>query len=431
MPRPNEPKGRAARRALGVSHDHAAAKRTQGTRRPPRARVSHDHAAAKRTQGTRRAAGSSGCANEPRAAPRVGWADAKSERTQRTPSLFLGSELMKTFNLPDLGEGLQEAEIVDWHVGPGDQVVADQPLVSVETDKAVVEVPSPRAGRIAELFGAAGDIVKVGGAAGRLRRGRGRRHRHGGRRARDLRRARRGGDHGRARRAGGRGQGHACGPGAGAAHRRRSGVDQPVRPGRCDHRGRRRAGRGRPARGGPARAVARRAPRHGDAHGPCPRRGRAGHGQRRRRRRCLARAATSPSVWCARSPPAARPSPPSTSGSIPRATGAGCTPRSISASRSTPGMGCSCRCCGTSPIAIRPTCAGHRPDARGHPGTKNPARGAARRDHHAVQLRHVVGALRRARGGAAPGRDPEHRAIAPRRWRSTAGPRSTRSCPCR
>ena len=69
---------------------------------------------------------------------------------------------MKTFNLPDLGEGLQEAEIVDWHVGPGDQVVADQPLVSVETDKAVVEVPSPRAGRIAELFGAAGDIVKVG-----------------------------------------------------------------------------------------------------------------------------------------------------------------------------------------------------------------------------------------------------------------------------
>jgi 2-oxoisovalerate dehydrogenase E2 component (dihydrolipoyl transacylase) len=69
---------------------------------------------------------------------------------------------MKTFNLPDLGEGLQEAEIVSWHVSPGDHVVADQPLVSVETDKAVVEVPSPRAGRVAELFGAAGDIVQVG-----------------------------------------------------------------------------------------------------------------------------------------------------------------------------------------------------------------------------------------------------------------------------
>jgi len=69
---------------------------------------------------------------------------------------------MKTFNLPDLGEGLQEAEIVSWHVNPGDRVVADQPLVSVETDKAVVEVPSPHAGQIAELFGAEGDLVKVG-----------------------------------------------------------------------------------------------------------------------------------------------------------------------------------------------------------------------------------------------------------------------------
>jgi 2-oxoisovalerate dehydrogenase E2 component (dihydrolipoyl transacylase) len=69
---------------------------------------------------------------------------------------------MKTFNLPDLGEGLQEAEIVGWHVSPGDHVVADQPLVSVETDKAVVEVPCPFAGRIARLFGAEGDVIRVG-----------------------------------------------------------------------------------------------------------------------------------------------------------------------------------------------------------------------------------------------------------------------------
>ena len=69
---------------------------------------------------------------------------------------------MKVFVLPDLGEGLQEAEIVAWHVGVGDHVVADQPLVSVETDKAVVEVPSPYAGRIAKLYGEAGDIVNVG-----------------------------------------------------------------------------------------------------------------------------------------------------------------------------------------------------------------------------------------------------------------------------
>jgi len=69
---------------------------------------------------------------------------------------------VRQFLLSDLGEGLQEAEIVAWHVTEGDHVVADQPLVSVETDKAVVEVPSPRSGRIARLFGAKGDLVKVG-----------------------------------------------------------------------------------------------------------------------------------------------------------------------------------------------------------------------------------------------------------------------------
>jgi len=69
---------------------------------------------------------------------------------------------MTTFNLPDLGEGLQEAEIVAWHVGAGDHVVADQPLVSVETDKAVVEIPAPRSGTVARLLGEPGDIVKIG-----------------------------------------------------------------------------------------------------------------------------------------------------------------------------------------------------------------------------------------------------------------------------
>jgi len=69
---------------------------------------------------------------------------------------------MSGFTLPDLGEGLQEAEIVAWHVAAGDHVVADEPLVSVETDKAVVEIPSPHAGRIAHLFGKVGDRIKVG-----------------------------------------------------------------------------------------------------------------------------------------------------------------------------------------------------------------------------------------------------------------------------
>ncbi len=70
---------------------------------------------------------------------------------------------MSTFVLPDLGEGLQEAELVAWHVGEGDHVVADQPLVSVETEKAVVEVPSPQAGKIARLCAQPGERVKVGG----------------------------------------------------------------------------------------------------------------------------------------------------------------------------------------------------------------------------------------------------------------------------
>ena len=69
---------------------------------------------------------------------------------------------MRQFMLPDLGEGLDEAEIVTWHVNEGDHVVTDQPLVSVETDKAVVEVPSPWGGRIARVFGTKGDLVKVG-----------------------------------------------------------------------------------------------------------------------------------------------------------------------------------------------------------------------------------------------------------------------------
>lgn len=69
---------------------------------------------------------------------------------------------MKTFNLPDLGEGLQEAEIVTWHVKEGDTVKADEPLLSVETAKAVVEVPSPYSGRVAKLYAGEGEILEVG-----------------------------------------------------------------------------------------------------------------------------------------------------------------------------------------------------------------------------------------------------------------------------
>ncbi|WP_370934834.1 dihydrolipoamide acetyltransferase family protein [Amycolatopsis sp. cg13] len=69
---------------------------------------------------------------------------------------------MAVFKLPDLGEGLTEAEIVAWHVAVGDTVTVDQTVVEVETAKASVEVPVPFAGRVATLHGAAGEVLTVG-----------------------------------------------------------------------------------------------------------------------------------------------------------------------------------------------------------------------------------------------------------------------------
>ncbi|MFB2600142.1 dihydrolipoamide acetyltransferase family protein [Herbiconiux sp. P17] len=66
------------------------------------------------------------------------------------------------FLLPDLGEGLTEAEIVSWLVAPGDVIAIDQLVVEVESAKSVVELPSPYGGRVAELHGAPGDVVQKG-----------------------------------------------------------------------------------------------------------------------------------------------------------------------------------------------------------------------------------------------------------------------------
>jgi 2-oxoisovalerate dehydrogenase E2 component (dihydrolipoyl transacylase) len=68
----------------------------------------------------------------------------------------------RDFLLPDLGEGLEEAEIVTWRVAEGDRVALNQPLVEVDTAKALVEIPSPLAGLVIRLHGAPGDVVKVG-----------------------------------------------------------------------------------------------------------------------------------------------------------------------------------------------------------------------------------------------------------------------------
>ena len=69
---------------------------------------------------------------------------------------------VKTFLLPDLGEGLTEAELVTWLVKVGDPVAVDQPVAEVETAKSVVEVPSPYAGVVHQLHGSAGETIDVG-----------------------------------------------------------------------------------------------------------------------------------------------------------------------------------------------------------------------------------------------------------------------------
>ena len=70
----------------------------------------------------------------------------------------------KTFHLPDLGEGLPDATIVEWLVKEGESVKLDAPLVSMETAKAVVEVPSPYTGKVTKLHGKAGDVIDTGAA---------------------------------------------------------------------------------------------------------------------------------------------------------------------------------------------------------------------------------------------------------------------------
>jgi pyruvate dehydrogenase E2 component (dihydrolipoamide acetyltransferase) len=68
----------------------------------------------------------------------------------------------EVFRLPDLGEGLTEAEVLEWRVATGDTVTVDQPVVVVETAKAAVEVPIPFAGTVVELCAPAGSVVAVG-----------------------------------------------------------------------------------------------------------------------------------------------------------------------------------------------------------------------------------------------------------------------------
>src|SRR2546423_7214489 len=66
------------------------------------------------------------------------------------------------FKLPDLGEGLTEGEIARWLVAEGQEIAEDDPLVEIQTDKTTVEIPSPAAGKVAQILVAEGQIVPVG-----------------------------------------------------------------------------------------------------------------------------------------------------------------------------------------------------------------------------------------------------------------------------
>ena len=69
---------------------------------------------------------------------------------------------MFEFKLPDVGEGMHEAEILRWHVKPGDTVKVDQPMLEIQTDKAVVEIPAPVSGQVSEILAAVGKMSTVG-----------------------------------------------------------------------------------------------------------------------------------------------------------------------------------------------------------------------------------------------------------------------------
>ena len=69
---------------------------------------------------------------------------------------------ISTFRLPDLGEGLTEADVVEWYVAEGESVALDQPVVALESAKAVVDIPSPVAGRVRRHCARPGETVATG-----------------------------------------------------------------------------------------------------------------------------------------------------------------------------------------------------------------------------------------------------------------------------
>ncbi len=92
----------------------------------------------------------------------TGYADARPSGRRATAPVISGA-MSQEFRMPDIGEGLTEAEVIKWFVEVGDSVEIDQILVEVETAKTVVEIPSPFAGTITSITAHEGETVEVGG----------------------------------------------------------------------------------------------------------------------------------------------------------------------------------------------------------------------------------------------------------------------------
>ena len=93
--------------------------------------------------------------------------NTKSVETHCNASLFIPIYLLKgatmhfIFKFPDIGEGISEGKILEWYVKKGQSVKSGEPLVKMETDKVVADIPSPKNGVIVSCFGKTGDIVRV------------------------------------------------------------------------------------------------------------------------------------------------------------------------------------------------------------------------------------------------------------------------------
>ena len=85
-----------------------------------------------------------------------------SQTTEQTPTSTPPSTSNTNFALPELGEGIEEADVLKVLVAPGDAINTDDPIIEIETEKATIEVPAPHAGSITEVLVAAGDTIKVG-----------------------------------------------------------------------------------------------------------------------------------------------------------------------------------------------------------------------------------------------------------------------------